>query len=212
MPTHSTPSGVVVEYFESLRWLVLAANEASDPNHARRLAAMSTILAVTAVEVFFNLWFRIHATESGRTELQDALLADFERKITLDQKLADWPKRHLNSNINLKTGPGQAFVSLKARRNSIVHFESTHETIHTPGLIIHGLANTTEYDALSAVSATDALTTAEALVADVFRLAGVQAEKMDIALTGWIGKSVANSSVDATSAGLPPWLAPHVKR
>lgn len=215
MPTHSTPAGVVIEYFESLRWLARAAIETSDPIHARRLAAMSTILAVTAVEVFLNLWFRIHATESGSAELQDALVKDLEKKITLDQKLLQWPKRHLHTMLNLKVGPGHAFVSLKKRRNSIIHFESTHETIHASNIIIHGLADTTQYDSLSAESAAEALATAEALVAEVFCLAGFDKETLETALAGWIGERGSNPSVEAVQAtnyGVPPWLAPHVER
>jgi hypothetical protein len=211
MPTHSTPSGVVVEYFDSLRWLTQAAQAASDPKHARRLAAMSTILAVTAVEVFLNLWFRIRAAELNSEELQKAIVQDLEAKISLDQKLSRWPKTHLHAKLNVKSGPGGAFVSLKTRRNSIIHFESTHETIHASNIIIHGLADTTEYDALTAVSAVEALATAEGFIAEVFRLAGFDEAKTETALAGWTGRRGSHPSVEATSPGVPSWLAPHVQ-
>ena len=87
-PTYSTPAGVVVEYFESLRWLVKATSETADSNLARRLAAMCTILAVTAVEVFLNLWFRALVTDRRNAELQEAFGKDLERKITLQEKLS----------------------------------------------------------------------------------------------------------------------------
>lgn len=173
---------------------------------------MSTILAVTAVEVFLNLWFRVHATERGTNEIRDALVKDLEKRISLDQKLVQWPKRHLHTRLNLKAGPGKAFISLKSRRNSIIHFESSHETIHASNIIVHGLAETTEYDLLSARSAADALATAEELVAEVFRVAGFENEKLESALAAWIGKRESNLSVETTSHGVPPRLVGHVER
>jgi hypothetical protein len=101
-PTYSTPAGVVVEYFESLRWLVKATSETSDPILARRHAAMCTILAVTAVEVFLNLWFRALVTDRGNAELQEAFGKDLESKAPLEKKLSQWPKKYLGSGIDPK--------------------------------------------------------------------------------------------------------------
>ena len=171
---------------------------------------MSTILAISAVEVFMNLWFRIHASEQSDIALQDALAKDLEKKISIDQKLALWPKRHLKVELNLKAEPVRNFLVLKSRRNSIIHFQSNHESIHASNIIIHGLADTTEYDLLSGASAQEALNTAEEFVAEVFRIAGFDAGTSEVALAGWVGKREPNRSVDAAS--VPPWLAPHVKR
>lgn len=215
MPTHSTPSGVVIEYFESLRWLV-RATEASqadlDIKNARRLSAMSIIMAVTAVEVFLNLWFRIHATELKNEELQNALTKDLDDQITLEKKLSIWPKRHLHKKLDLKIGPGQAFSHLKKQRNSIIHFESLHETIHSSNIIIHGLANTTDYDSLSATSAVEALSISENLIAEIFRLAGFDSAQTETALAMWIGRPKINASAETPGYSDPPWLAPHVER
>lgn len=210
--TCSTPAGVVVEYFESLRWLVKATNGTSDSILARRLAAMCTIMAVNAVEVFLNLWFRVLVTERSNAELQEMFSKELENKVTLEQKLSQWPKKYLFSEMDLSTGVGRAFASLKFRRNKIIHFSSSHETIRAPQIIIHCLADTTDYDALCAASADEALNVAEALVTEIFRLAGFNAIEQNNALAVWIGKRGADRLVENDGTALPAWLAPHVSR
>ena len=212
MTTHSTPAGIVREYFESLRWLSLEAQNSEDPRHARRLAAIAIIQAVACVEVFVNLWFRAHVSESKKEKLQETLLRDLEARTSLEKRLATWPKRHLGRELDLRDGPGLAFVELKNLRNAIVHFVSTHETVHKPFLIIHGLADTSEYDALLGTDAKKALIVAESFVTEIFRLAGFDVVTTERALAVWIAKRGLNASIETANHGVPPWLAPHVER
>jgi hypothetical protein len=209
--THSTPAGVVVEYFESLRWLAKSAGEANDDNQARRNAALAVIMAVNAVEVFLNLWFRVVATERNGGAQENQFGQDLARRISLEQKLTTWPIRHLQANLDLRHGAGKAFVGLKRVRNSIVHFESSHDTVHTGSAILHGLADTTDYDGLTAASANEALTIAENLVTEIFRLAGFDDATIDHAATVWIGKRPKAES-DSVPQRVAPWVRPHVQR
>jgi hypothetical protein len=209
MATHSTPAGVVVEYFETLRWLANTARNAPSPTEARRSAAMSIILAVTAVEVFLNLWFRVYATERSNQEIKDEFFANLASKITLDQKLTQWPLLMFGKKLSSKSGPGGAFTKLKARRNSIVHFESTNDTVHASNIIIHGLADTTDYDCLNAKSAEEALQISEALISEIFRLADFDAETSLNAQVVWTGSDPLGKPI---AAGPAPWIAPHVSR
>ena len=209
--THSTPAGVVVEYFESLRWLAKSAVEAPEDHQARRIAAMAVIMAVNAVEVFLNLWFRVVATERNDCAQEAQFAHDLAKRISLEQKLTTWPTRHLQANLDLRHGPGKAFVELKRVRNSIVHFESSHDTVHTGTAILHGLADTTHYDGLTAASADEALTIAENLVIEIFRLAGFDNATVDHAATVWIGKGTKAES-DSVPQRVATWVAPHVQR
>jgi hypothetical protein len=212
MPTYSTSSGVVREYFECLRWLSGAAREVEDIQHSRRLAAMATIQAVTAVEVFMNLWFRAFVEDRKDEDLHGALLRDLKAKTSLERRLATWPKKYLGTKLDLREGPGGDFVRLKNIRNSIVHFHTTHETVRAPQLIMHGLADTTEYDALNSNSAQSALAIVEEFVAEIFRLAQFDAATSENALAAWIAKPGVSTFANAMSTTVPPWLAPHVER
>lgn len=77
MPSHSTPAGIVTEYFETLRWTGQLAQTSNSLSETRRAAAMSVIYAVTAVEVFLNLWFRVYANEHTAQDVQ----AEFEQSL-----------------------------------------------------------------------------------------------------------------------------------
>lgn len=178
----------------------------------RRLTALATIQAVTAVEVFMNLWFRSFVEETKSEDQKKSLLEDLRQRIPLEQRLAKWPRRYLGNKIDLRVGPGHAFVKLKNLRNSVVHFETAYETVRAPQLIVHGLADTSAYDGLTSRSAESALTVAEDFVAEMFRLAGYESATIKCALIAWIGKRDSAASTKTPNVGLPSWLAPHVER
>jgi hypothetical protein len=170
MGTLATPNHVVWEYFFSLRLMAARAKEAQSPELARQFAALAIVMSVTVCEVFMNLWFRVRIEENNDEEGHKAFLKDLSFPfISLEKKLKLWPKRYLGKEIDFVTGPGAAFSALKKLRNSIIHFTSTHETFTYENVSIHGLADTSEYDALGALEAVSALETAEAFVREVFR-------------------------------------------
>lgn len=190
MPTYSSPNRIVWEYFLSLRLLEQHARDAQSPELARQAAALAVVMAVTVSEVFLNLWFRVRVEEKCIAGHRESFLRDLESRVSLERKLKHWPTRYLSAPLNLSSGAGHEFSLLKTIRNSIIHFTSSHESVEVNSISIHGLADTSDYDALSSKQATWALHTAENLVAEVFRLAGVAEEDIPHALHVWIGKPV----------------------
>ena len=144
-------------------------------------------MAVTVVEVFLNLWFRVRVEERKVSGEREAFLKDLAARISIDRKVKQWPQRYLSKALNFNAGAGAEFIKLKELRNSIIHFTGSHESIDLGNVTIHGLADTSEYDALTAVHASWALQTAEDLVAEVFRLAGLNSEEVSHALHAWAG-------------------------
>ncbi len=188
MPTYSSPNRIVWEYFLSLRLLAQNARNAQSPELARQAAALAVVMAVTVGEVFLNLWFRVRVEEKGIAGQRESFLKDLQSRASLESKLKHWPARYLSAPLSLSSGAGLEFSLLKALRNSIVHFTSSHESIELDNVSIHGLADTTHYDALSSEQATWALHTAENFVAEIFRLAGVSEKDIPHALHAWTGK------------------------
>jgi hypothetical protein len=166
------------------------ARDAQSPELARQAAALAVVMAVTVSEVFLNLWFRVRVEEKCIAGHRESFLRDLESRVSLERKLKHWPTRYLSAPLNLSSGAGHEFSLLKTIRNSIIHFTSSHESVEVNSISIHGLADTSDYDALSSKQATWALHTAENLVAEVFRLAGVAEEDIPHALHVWIGKPV----------------------
>lgn len=188
MPTYSSPNRVVREYFLSLRLLAQNARDAQSPELARQAAALAVVMAVTVGEVFLNLWFRVRVEEKGIPDQRESFLKDLESRASLERKLKHWPSRYLSAPLCLSSGAGHQFSLLKSLRNSIVHFTSSHESLELANIALHGLADTSDYDALSSEKATWALHTAEDFVAEIFRLAGVAEKDIPHALHAWTGK------------------------
>ena len=189
MGTLATPNHVVWEYFFSLRRMAASAKAAESPELARQFAALAIVMSVTVCEVFMNLWFRVRIEEVNDAEGRKQFLKDLSFPfLSLEKKLKQWPKRYLGKEIDFSSGPGAAFVALKKTRNRIIHFTSTHETFTFENVSIHGLADTSEYDALGATEAQNAVQTAETFVREVFRLAGIPIEQIGGMMHGWTGK------------------------
>lgn len=191
MPNFSSPNCIVWEYFAALRRLVAQSRSAGGEAEKRQYSALAVVMSVTVVEVFINLWFRVHAEQHHTSEAVSRLVSDLghPRPWSLDKKLKNWPKRYLGSELDLSSGPGAEFMRIKDLRNSIVHFNSTHTTLKHEGFEMQGLADTTDYDALSYEKARSALFAAEDLIAEVFVLAGVEREMVKHLLHSWTGRS-----------------------
>ena len=186
-----SPTHVIWEYFSSLLQLVAAAKGARTRELRRQAAALAVIMGVTVGEVFLNVWFRVRVEERHNEAERDAFLKDLSPPFkSLERKLQDWPKQYLGKELDLQSGPGRAFTDLKDLRNSIVHFTSTHESITYDNVSIHGLADFTTYDALNYESAKAAFEATQALVTEIFRLAGASQQDIPHELHAWTGIAI----------------------
>jgi hypothetical protein len=107
----------------------------------------------------------------------------------LDRKIKDWPKLVFSQKLPLDKGAGQRFIELKDLRHKLMHFTSSHETLAIPGVVIHGLADTSVYESLSVQAALEALHTAEAFLCEVFTLKGIPPNDLPHELHLWTGRS-----------------------
>lgn len=186
----SSPNIIIWEYFEALRRLVVQSRDSEDESTRRQTAALSVVMSVTVVEVFLNLWFRVRAEERHSPEDVAKLVLELghPRPWSLDKKLKHWPKRYLGKELDLDHGPGAEFMKIKALRNSIIHFSSTHTTFEHENVVIRGLADTTDYHELTFEKARSALSAAEDVIGEVFSLAGVSQENIRHMLHLWVGR------------------------
>ena len=87
-----------------------------------------------------------------------------------------------------KTPVPKAFLALKAKRNALMHFTSTHDSIKRPDFEIHGLADTSVFDELQASDAIRAHELAEGMLCELFKLRGAQEPQLKHLLHSWTGK------------------------
>lgn len=178
---------MVWSYFSALRRMCYQVEEHSSEGHRKEDAALCVITAVTVVEVFLNVYFRILISELPYKHAQERIQNDLTKQAPLDRKLKEWPEVVFGKKIDYGSGAGQKFMELKNLRNGLVHFSSTWETIEAPGTTIHGLADTSAFDSLGEHSAIQALRTAEEFLAEVFRLRGIKEAGIPGALHSWTG-------------------------
>jgi hypothetical protein len=113
MATYSSPNRIVWEYWLSLRLLVQAAREAPSPELTRQNTALAVIMAVTVVEIFLNLWFRVRVEEKGNVAHRASLLRDLAARKSIEFKLKNWPIRYLSHSLDLCGGAGAEFSEVK---------------------------------------------------------------------------------------------------
>lgn len=190
--TLSSPNRMVWELFTALRRLcfrVMEAHSTQDVAALRQDAALCIILAVQCVEVFFNIYFRVLISDPAFVHAVDRISADLQKtQVGIDQKIKEWPELVFGKKLSLDKGVGQKFVALKNLRNSLMHFTSSHETFATNGMAIHGMADTSAYESISAESAIEALHIAEAFLCEVFVLGGISSENLPHVLHLWTGR------------------------
>ncbi|MEE9338247.1 MAG: hypothetical protein V3U87_09220 [Methylococcaceae bacterium] len=183
----SSPNKMVWSYFSALRRMCYQVKEHSSDGYKKEDAALCVITAITVVEVFLNVYFRILISEKSYKHAEEKIQNDLKRQVSLDRKLKEWPEEAFGKKINFGSGAGQKFMELKDLRNRLVHFSSTWETIEMSGVTIHGLADTSAFESLGDHSAIQSLKTTEEFLVEVFRLRGIKEADIPGALHSWTG-------------------------
>lgn len=189
--TLATPHSMVWELFGGLRRLCIRVSNCQEENDSeiRQDAAIAVILAVQCVEVFLNVYFRVMVSEVEFSRHAKQIISDLENpRFGLDNKIKEWPKQVFGKKLNLGAGAGQRFTELKNLRNQLMHFTSSHQTVEVTGVTIHGLADLSAYQSLSAKTALDALFTSEDFLCEVFSLRGISSSNLSHELHSWTGK------------------------
>lgn len=179
---------MIWEYYASLRRQTARAAQTIE-RYEPQETSLAVILAITVVEIFFNLYFRVIVSEPAFWEHENKLVKELNGRIPLEQKLRKWPKRILGEDLDFNSEQVKAFIDLKELRNSLVHFVSTHTSIELPGSItIKGLADTSIYSSLTAEIAISCPEVVRGFAYEVFRVHGIDALKREHAFHAWFGE------------------------
>jgi hypothetical protein len=187
----SSPQTMLWQFYDLLRKLIHFGNQSTDPKEKRQFVALSIILSTTLVETFFNMFFRVMASEPQFAQYSNRIIADLASQVSLDYKVKEWPKLVLGKGIDFSKGIGQDFIGLKDTRNWLMHFTSTFESVHFDHVTIEGLADISKYEALDSQDAAFAISTAEGIIGEVLRLRGAQQDQIPFQLLHWLGRTPA---------------------
>jgi hypothetical protein len=88
----SSPNRIIWKYFQCLRRLINRIKSIRDEEERQQDIALCIFMAVTTVEAFINIYFRILIDEDSFSGKRERILSDLERKKPLDYKIKNWPK------------------------------------------------------------------------------------------------------------------------
>jgi hypothetical protein len=172
-----SPNSIVWRYFACLRRLAREAGATSNRDLQRESSALAVFMAVSAIEAFFNIWFRTFSEAGPMAAHRRArIMADLKSRKGVAHKFKAWPRLCSPKGFNLNRPPGKTFLALVDQRNALMHFTTDYDSIEAPGMTISGLVDITTYQRLSASDAVNAVRVAEEIVGEFFRLQKLSAE------------------------------------
>lgn len=170
-----------------LRQLGHAQSASTDMDRSQDLL-VCLFMAVTTVEAFPNIYFRVVVDHKDYSEHAQGLLDDLKNRIPLKKKMRNWPKRIFRKKLNFGSQPVQRFEDLRKHRNSLMHFQSTHESLQTPGPVtIAGLPNITAYKTLTLEKAQEYPETVRHFTYEIFKAQGASKDQLPHAFDAWFG-------------------------
>jgi hypothetical protein len=184
----SSPNYMIWQYFEALRRLVGTSAETTDDAHRKQQVAMAILMAVTVVEAFLNVFFRVLVSEPGYQQHLPRIEQDLKSRKNLDGKIKEWSAKVLGKTIDWNSGIAKDFMALKNKRNQLMHFTSSHSSFTVGPISMQGAADISVFDELSSTDAKCALATAEGIVELLMRLRGIPDDQLPRAMQLWTGK------------------------
>lgn len=186
---YASPNKMVWEYLDLLHRIGGNLHSISDENERRQNIALCIILAVTVVGTFLNIFFRVKVSEKEFAKHKEYLLKSLKNRWSLEKKLKEWPKTILNANFNLQSGIGKRFSKLKDKRNGLMHFTTSHETLNLDGAEIHGVSDISSYHDLRDSDAYEAIATTEDFIQNILELSGLKGSALSGRMLHWTGKT-----------------------
>jgi hypothetical protein len=165
----SSANSMVWEYYAIIQRLT-ARLDPSDEKAYRQDIALCILLAVTAVESFFNLFFQVLVTRPEYSTHDSFIQNSLKRRHSLEYKINHWPKRVFNKHVDMSTGVGKRFAQLKDLRNKLMHFGDVHRELDIAGTKLHNFTDTTFYQVLEDKDAWKALHTSLLFIVEVLKL------------------------------------------
>ena len=183
-----SPNYMVQNYALALQRSVIRALDETDEKIQKQEVAIVVFMAVTVVEAFINAYFRVLVSEDGFKPFEHQIIKDLDKRISLAQKIKQWPRLAFGRSIDESKGIGLEFKKLRDLRNKLMHFQSSHENFSYEKFTFHGVADISSYATLSAEWAMWAMETAEGIIEEILRLRGSSEKQRVHDMHFWIAR------------------------
>lgn len=196
----ASPHSIIWEYYECLNRQINRIPDDDNDRIQKQELVLALFLLVSVVETFINAFFRVVVEEDGYKSHKERLLKDIDKRISLEGKLKEWPKKILGKRLDFKNTNVKRFIDLKNHRNSLMHFVSSHESIELPGPVyIHGMADISSLKRLTLPAAKDYPNIIRNFSYEIFVARGIEVENLPHAFHRWFGEPPSNAALHPTS-------------
>jgi hypothetical protein len=184
----SSPNRMVRNYYTSIFRRFVQIERMPEGDDRNSEIALLIITAVTLVEVFLNVYFRVLVTEERYRHLEIRVIRDLEARKGLGYKLHSWPKLLFGEQLSENSAQWSRFANVQAQRNLLVHFSSSHTSLQFPGITLNGMADTSVFDDLSFQDAVESVEATIGIISDIFVLQGIPEDALPGQLHSWLGR------------------------
>src|SRR6266487_4418331 len=189
--TLASPNTIVSSYFDFARQSADQLRTPTPLQDVQLQVAVSLIMLVGAVEAYLNIAGRMWIEQHSELAHADQIRQDLAQRRSFMRKLKSWPELLFGKPLDLSSGKMRAFLGLVERRNRLLHFTTTHESMGYENVLIHGLADISFYASLTSADLLAGIDTAEDAIGELIRLqGGLNEERVLMAKTYWCGRPV----------------------
>ena len=182
---------IVSSYFDFARQTADQLRHPTPVSDVQLQVAVALIMLVGAVEAYLNIAGRMWIEQVPGFAHAEQIRQDLAQRRSFMRKLKTWPELLFGKPLDLSAGKMQAFLGLVERRNSLLHFTTTHESAGYDNVRIHGLADISFYASLKPEDLFAAIDTAEDAIGELIRQqGGLNEERVLMAKTYWSGRPV----------------------
>jgi|SRR2546422_6263185 len=196
--TLASPNTIVSSYFDFARQTGDHLRHSPPLVDIQLQVAVSLIMLVGAVEAYLNIAGRMWIEQHSEVAHADQIRQDLAQRRSFTRKLKSWPELLFGKPRDLSTDRMQVFLKLVERRNLLLHFTTTHESMGYENVQIHGLADISFYASLTLADLFAAIGTAEDAIGELIRVqGGLNEERVLMAKTYWSGRPVFPDELEA---------------
>jgi len=180
---------IIWEYYECLNRQIRRVPEDENDRTQKQELVLALFLSVSVIETFLNAFFRVVVEEDCFKVHREKFLKDIEKRISLDAKLKEWPKKIFGKRLSFDNTNVKQFIDMKNHRNALMHFVSSYESIELPGpVFIDGLADMSALRMLTLPVAKKYPTIIRNFSYEIFLARGIQEENLPHAFHSWFGE------------------------
>lgn len=178
---------MVSNYFDIAHSIAIETLDEKDKKIINSKTALVIIMSVSAVEAFINIFGRLWVEQNSTFKHSDKILMDLNKKRFITQKIKEWPQLFFDEKLDLSKGTGQDFINLIEKRNALMHFEATYETLEIDNFTLKGLVDISLYNSLQSKDALSALDVSKCFIESWITLQGFEKEHVKASTQHWIG-------------------------